>query len=421
MPSRAPLNLGIILASVGLLTSCSTLLGLRKEVETLESRGGITLALVPPPKGPAPTYALAWRMENGQRKDSAGFQQVRADGIASFNLDLGSTYRVGAFTDENGNGALDGGEPFAMEKEVQPIPLADPKAKIVIRKLTLSRDSGPPAGMVIQIPKENSELGGKTNIALGDIASLDEKRFQEDVGGSGLWRPLDFLSTNTIGLYFTEAYDPKRIPVVFVYGIGGSPQDLRWLMEHLDRKKYQMWFFHYPSGMRLDRVSSVLATGLRTLRKRHQFAHCHIIAHSMGGLVSRAALTKAVAEEGENFIPHFVSISTPWGGHSAAESGIRHLKKPVPSWLDVAPGSDFLKTMYATPLPTGTTHDLIYGSIKDGPFYLKEENDGVVTVTSETDPRIMKATRSFRHLLHDHVEILKQTETLLRVEAALAR
>lgn len=98
-------------------------------------------------------------------------------GIASFNLDLGSTYRVGAFTDENGNGALDGGEPFAMEKDVRPVPLADPKAVVKIRKLVLTRDSGLAAGTVIQVPKENHEMGGKTNIALGDIASLDEKRF----------------------------------------------------------------------------------------------------------------------------------------------------------------------------------------------------------------------------------------------------
>ncbi|WP_156346379.1 hypothetical protein [Verrucomicrobium spinosum] len=44
------------------------------------------------------------------------------------------------------------------------------------------------------------------------------------MGGSGLWRPLGFLSGNTLGLYFTEPYDPGRIPVVFVYGIGGGPR-----------------------------------------------------------------------------------------------------------------------------------------------------------------------------------------------------
>lgn len=403
------------------LVSCSSIIGLRREVESLENRGGVSVIVTPTPTGSSPTYALAWRMEDGLPKDSAGLQEVRSDGIASFNLDMGSSYRIGAFTDENHNLAYDAGEPVAIETEVELVPLTGSTNPLKVYPLSLKRNVNLPKGTVIRLPKENRSLGGKTSLALGDIASLDEKRFQADTGGSGLWRPLEFLSGNTVGLYFTEAYDPTRVPVVFVYGIGGSPQDMRWLMENIDRHKYQTWFFHYPSGMRLDRVSLALANALRTLRARHGFAKCHMIAHSMGGLVSRTALCEAVSAEGENFIPRFVSVSTPWGGHQAAASGIRHLKKPVPSWLDVAPGSSFLQRMYVTPLPVGTTHDLIYGSIKDGPFYLKGENDGVVTVVSETDPRIMKSTRSFRHLLRDHVDILKQPETLLRIEAALER
>lgn len=406
--------------ATSLLSSCA-ILGLRKQVETMEERGGITIQVTPPPKGDKPTYALAWRMENGTRKDSAGFQQVRGDGLASFNLNMENSYRVGAFTDENNNDAYDAGEPLGMQMEVKPLSLSDPTVKPKIWKLTLTREHGLVAGAVIQLPRENKELGGKTNIALGDVASLDEKRFAPDVGGSGLWRPLDFLSGNTLGIYFTEPYDPKRIPVVFVYGIGGSPQDWHYFIENFDRSKHQLWFYHYPSGMRLDRVSGMLATGLRLLKQRHGFSKCYVVAHSMGGLVSRTALTEAVAAEGANFIPKFVSISTPWGGHAAAESGIRHLKKPVPSWLDVRPGSDFLLNLYATSLPKGTTHDLIYGSIKDGPFYLKGENDGVVTVVSETDPRIKKSTSSFKHLFHDHVDILNAPETLAKVQTLLAK
>lgn len=403
--------IGLLLA-LSLLNSCS-LLGLRKQVETLESRGGVAVEVTNlPAGGKHPTYALAWRMENGIRKDSAGFQKVRPDGIAAFNLSLASTYRVGAFTDENGNRHFDAGEPLDFIKDVQPISLSDPKAKVKIWKLTLHREHNLPPGTVIEMPVENKALGGVTQVALGDVASLDEPRFAPEVGGSGLWRPLDFLSGNTLGLYFTEPYDPNRIPVVFVYGIGGSPQDWRYFIDHFDRKRYQLWYFHYPSGMRLDRVSAVLTTGLRSLRERHHFPVCYVVAHSMGGLVSRTAITGAVKDEGTNFIPKFVSISTPWGGHQAAESGIRHLKKPVPSWLDVRPGSDFLLNIYATPLPKGTVHHLIYGSIEKGPFYLKGENDGVVTVVSETDLRIKESTTSFRHLLHEHTEILQKQETL---------
>jgi hypothetical protein len=128
--------------------------------------------------------------------------------------------------------------------------------------------------------------------------------------------------------------------------------------------------------------------------------------------VARAAIDEAVRNAGVNFIPKFVSISTPWGGHQAASAGIRRLKKPVPSWLDVAPDSEFLTKMYATRLPQGTRHLLIYGSKEGGPFWLKGENDGVVTVQSETDPRIKDAASSVSYLKYGHVEILEQPKTL---------
>lgn len=418
-PRPLPVTLSSLLAAA-LLPSCG-LIGLRKHVETLESRGNVTVRVQPAPRPQPPTYALAWRMENGTRKDSAGFQQVPASGIASFNLSLDHLYRVGAFTDDNGNGAYDAGEPLDFIKDVKPLPLTDTSVKPHIWPLTLRRDHGLPPGTVIQVPRQNDALGGKTNLALGEVASLDDPRFAPEAGSSGLWRPLDFLGKNTLGIYFTEPYDSRRIPVLLVYGIGGSPQDWRYFMEHFDHRKYQLWFYHYPSGMRLDRVSSALSLGMRALKRQHHFSRCYVVAHSMGGLVSRSAICTAVTDEGQNFIPKFVSISTPWGGHKAAEHGIRHLKKPVPSWLDVKPNSDFLTRLYATPLPTGTTHDLVYGSIEGGPFWMKERNDGVVTVESETDLRIKQSTTSFKHLTREHVEILNQPETLHWVEELLAR
>lgn len=409
-----------VLFAAAATVSCS-ILGLHQEVTDMERVGGVTLQVTPPPRGKAPTYALAWRVEDGKPKDSAGLQQIGPDGIASFNLRLDSTYNIGACTDENGNGAYDAGEPAAMQTGVRPVPLSDPDARPKIWKLTLARGDRFPPGTVIRVPEENKALGGKTNLALGEVVSPDEKRFAEDAGGGGLWRPLDFLSGNSPGIYFTEPYDPRRIPVVLVYGIGGSPQDWRYLIDHLDRKRHQLWFYHYPSGMRLNRAAGALASGLRVLRERYRFAQCDVVAHSMGGLVARAAISQAVAAEGVNFIPRFVTISTPWGGHKAAEHGVRHLRKPVPSWLDVNTNSPFLLGLYATPLPRGTTHDLIYGSIEGGPFWIKEKNDGVVTVDSETDPRIAKSAASTKYFPREHVEILNRPETAAYVDGLLGR
>ena len=300
-----------------LLSSCS-ILGLRKQVQQLEAHGAITVRVSPLPKGPAPTYALAWIVENGVRTESAGFQTVRPDGLAAFTLLADRTYHVGAFTDENGNRAYDAGEPLAVLKDLQPRLLDQPDVKPKLWELNLKRDHGLPPGTVIAVPKEDKKLGGALNIAVGEVASLDDPRFAAQDGSEGLWRPLEFLTGNTVGIFFTEPYDPARIPVVFVYGIGGSPQDLRWLMEHFDRKRYQCWFYQYPSGMRLERVATTLAAGLNLLKHEHRFDRCYLVAHSMGGLVSHVALTRGRAEGAGELHPeirhHLHAVGWTQGG-----------------------------------------------------------------------------------------------------------
>src|SRR5450432_4062193 len=100
------------------LPACS-LIGLRRQVVKMEAHGAITIQVTPPPHGSTPTYAVAWTVKNGERKESAGLQRVRPDGLASFSLLASHTYSVGAFTDENGNLAYDAGEPLAFVKDVK--------------------------------------------------------------------------------------------------------------------------------------------------------------------------------------------------------------------------------------------------------------------------------------------------------------
>ncbi|MGH8094973.1 MAG: alpha/beta fold hydrolase [Chthoniobacterales bacterium] len=379
----------------------------------MEEFGVVTVKVSPPPKGTAPTFAVAWTRDNGELR-SVGLQHIGSDGLASFVLRIGRSYSVGAFTDANRNGRYDVGEPGDYVKDVTPVSLGDPDASFKLVRLRLVPLPHFPPGTSIAIPKENKQLGGPLDLTLGEVVSMDDKRFSTDAGGGGLWRPLDFLSANRPGIYFTEPYDPSRVPVLLVYGIGGTPQDWRYFIEHFDRKHYQLWFFHYPSGMRLPRLARAMATGLELLREGYGFKECDVIAHSMGGLVSRMAIVEDANAADRDYIPKFVSISTPWSGHDAASAGIRRLKKPVPSWLDVAPGSQFLARMYAARFPRDTRHLLIYGSKEGGPFWIKSENDGVVTVKSETDARVKDTASSVVHLPYGHVEILEEPETLSR-------
>lgn len=60
-------------------------------------------------------------------------------------------------------------------------------------------------------------------------------------------------------------------------------------------------------------------------------------------------------------VEKFITISTPWGGHAAAKFGIRALKYPAPAWIDMAPGSAFLKALWREPLPPESRHSLMFG------------------------------------------------------------
>jgi len=84
--------------------------------------------------------------------------------------------------------------------------------------------------------------------ALGEVADLDEERFAPESARSGLWEPLTALRSEATGLFFAEPYDPDKIPILFVHGIGGTPRDLRTLIESLDRDRPPREPPRHPAG-----------------------------------------------------------------------------------------------------------------------------------------------------------------------------
>ena len=134
----------------------------------------------------------------------------------------------------------------------------------------------------------------------------------------GLWAPLDFLAQVGIGVFFAEPYDPKRVPVLFVSGAGGNPYEWRAIVDSLDHKRYQAWFFVYPSGQRLELSARVLERCIQELHKKYGFKQLYVTAHSMGGLVARGYIQRSVEAGEADYLRLFVSLSTPWQGHKAA-------------------------------------------------------------------------------------------------------
>jgi len=105
------------------------------------------------------------------------------------------------------------------------------------------------------------------------------------------------------GLYFGQPYDPDRIPLVLVHGINSSPAAFKKMVNALAgqewfRKKYQVWFFNYPTGNPWI-VTAARFRGYMNAAAKYARAHGDhgninktvIVAHSMGGLVTRTALS----------------------------------------------------------------------------------------------------------------------------------
>ena len=368
----------------GIFSGCA-LLELRTQNREIEESGFVAVHVENFPANET-VYVLAL----DKTGKVLGAEVVGQDGLATFVLPLGSEYSLLAFVDANGNRRFDRGEVGGVLSSVTPVPLGDASHPSLIRRLRPGHESGANhTGLTV-----SWSTGAAVDVAVGEIAGVSEARFSPERGTAGMWTPQTAFKSGQCGLFFTHHYDPAKIPVVFVHGIGGSPQDFVKLIPSLDQSRFQAWFFTYPSGYRLDKVSTALATMLEIVTKKYGIRRIHIVAHSMGGLVSRAAILKMDADGNGATADRFVTISTPWAGHEAAQNGVRYLRHPVPAWVDMAPGSDFLKRLWAKKLPAATRHWLIFGYDTKRCPWLTLNNDQVINQRSALYiPAQMEAVR----------------------------
>lgn len=221
--------------------------------------------------------------------------------------------------------------------------------------------------------------------ARGGLASLDERMFDRDVAQQGLWRPRDFLLEQHAGIWLLEPYDPGRVPVLFVHGINGTPADFRYLVSKLDRNRFQAWVYYYPSGLHLDVVADHLERCVTEVEKQYGIHRFAVVAHSMGGLVSRGFVQRHYANAHRSEIPLFVSISTPWHGDAAAASAPVSLDV----WRDLVPGSDYQRTVLGNALPQGIEHHLVF-TFHRREAWFGQSGDQAVSVSSQLAPAAQK-------------------------------
>jgi pimeloyl-ACP methyl ester carboxylesterase len=352
-------------------------------------------------------------------------------GTYAFRVNPGR-YQVAAYEDRNQNGLLDPDERGSRIRgspviEVGPGETVNRdimlKAGQRIEGLTESIDL---LGLVERDSRQQGEFSLWAWSVQGSIChDLGDAAFGPEAGARGLWEIMDFLNEGIAGIYFLEPYDTERIPVLFVHGLSGYPRQFSTLIEGLDRKKYQPWFYLYPSGFSLDAVSSHLATLLGRLQVKHRFDEIAIVAHSMGGLVAQGAIIKYKQETRRDDVRLFVSISTPWGG-DVKSRGIddAHVELPA-SFNDMNPSSNFLRWIFYRDehrkqrrlLPKDVGYHMIFGFRMTSSSDVA--NDGAVSVASQTRIEAQEQAATIRALDYGHVDILHSQEAVERLNYLL--
>jgi len=222
----------------------------------------------------------------------------------------------------------------------------------------------------------------------------------------------------TAGIHLLEPYDPRRIPVLFVHGIGGTPQDFRVMLDGLDRNRFQAWVFQYPTGPRLHTASRALRTALAELQRKHRVDALFIVAHSMGGLVSRSYLVDALRDDDGGPARLLVTLSSPWEGHAWAQVGAQLMPGAPGSWTDLSPASDFLVAL-RKPLQQ-VPHYVFFGYRRSPSLLTSQSSDGAIVLSSQLPGWIQEQAERCWGYDADHVGILSHPAAIRRFNSLLA-
>jgi pimeloyl-ACP methyl ester carboxylesterase len=332
--------------------------------------------------------------------------QVTASGTGDFMFSVftGSHY-IAAFIDVNKDGQYQPGEHGSFYGHPSKIDLAS-KQTVTLETIII-------AGEFHELKAEFNPIDGKKAIwkNIGKVVTLDDPRFSPANYSMGLWKPFNFLDQAEGGLFFLQEYQDGKVPIIFVHGVMGGPTNWKSVIESLDNMHFQPWAIYYPSGVRLDMISNYLVEAVNRLQSKYGFSEYIIIAHSMGGLVTRSFVKKYVAHSSGNTknLRLVMTVNSPMTGMPAAASGVKHSPIVVPSWRDVAPGSDFLRGINDWNWPREIPYHLV-ASYVDG-----KSSDGVAPLTSQTPLKLQSESIRMYVFNNDHVGTLndKKFHTLL--------
>ena len=175
--------------------------------------------------------------------------------------------------------------------------------------------------------------------------------------------------------------------VVLIHGLDDPGKVWQNLRPALVQEEYDVWQFEYPNDQPLAESAELLFEELQTL-KTERINRISIVAHSMGGLISRELLTSttlgyrnAVGQQKLPEVELLIMVGTPNHGSqmvrlrffSEVRDHVSRLFEGQTGWLnfildgageakiDLLPGSSFLNELNGRPHPEGIEQLVIAG------------------------------------------------------------
>lgn len=372
-----------LLILAGLLLNACALQDLSEDIEEARDNYGFLKGQVTGSDTGADTLVILLRDDAGEFP-AQNIRTVRR-GEPFYAYVPSADYSLVAFEDVNGDFIYQPGEPAGRVEnpdvnwfsEAGDEERVDPRG-LRVQQISLATSTVLEGEYDLSLARAGQLTRGARNFLR--VVTWEDDSFSAENIELGLWQPAAFEKDVGYGLYVLEEFDPGKKTILLVHGISDSPLRFRDLAAAIG-DEYQILMFHYPSAFPLEYTSYALSEVLDELVKRNALPQLDVLAHSMGGLVSKGMIYQA-SPEVRGQLRLFISISSPFGGHAAAAHGIKWAPVIAPVWWAMAPGSTYLKKTESVDLSGGPLHHLVYTYAHEAGGE-REDNDTVVSVESQ--------------------------------------
>ena len=323
-----------------------------------------------------------------------------------------TVYKVSIFQDLDRNATYSPGEPADYWINKKSLKLNNNNN--IIRNFSLETTINIPKALQLN-PNETFKFNDDFKVTVGDVSNLKAEQFSPEYGNLGLWQPFAAFRKYGVGVYFTQKYNPKKTPVLFIYGMGGYGQSWLPLISRLDQNKYQPWVYQYPSGYPITASAKALNIIIKQIQDKYKFKKIIIVAHSMGGLVA-SQFIKNFKQENPKAIKLFITVSTPWGGDKDAEWG-QKAPATIPCWNDIVPNSALIKSL--SPYNFDNIPYYLLFTYKGDRKPFRINNDTTISIASQLKLEFQLKAKKVIGFNDHHAKILSDSKAITIIESII--